>query len=299
MPIPAVAVITRTKNRPLLLPRAMQSVVNQTFKDLIWVVVNDGGDPAPVQDVVAKAREAGIHTVQIDNAQSIGMEAASNLGCRSCESRYIAIHDDDDTWEPTYLEKMVAYLDQNPDLCGAISGTNEVRERLTPDSCEVVEKKPYNEWLKAIYMVDMLQRNQFAPIAFLFPRTVYEQVEGFDENLPVLGDWDFALKVLQLGDIGVFPERLANYHLRPPELQQAKDEYANTVTHHIDVHARYDAYIRNKWMRDDISKGRFGIGMMMGLGRQHGAMLYILYGYREALLQKQAEEKNSQAEKVA
>jgi glycosyltransferase involved in cell wall biosynthesis len=299
MSIPAVAVITRTKNRPLLLPRAMQSVIGQTFKDLIWVVVNDGGDPAPVLDVVAKAREAGINVMQIDNAQSVGMEAASNLGCRSCQSRYIAIHDDDDTWEPTYLEKMVDYLEANPELSGAISGTYEVRERLFPGGCETVEKKPYNEWLKAIYFIDMLQRNQFAPIAFLFPRSMYDKVEGFDEGLPVLGDWDFALKALQIGDIGVFPERLANYHLRPPELQQAKDEYANTVTHHIDVHARYDAYIRNKWMRDDLAKGCFGLGMMLGLGRQHNAMWYILHGYRETLLQKKAEEKAENEEKAA
>ena len=39
-----VAVITRTRNRALLLRRAARSVERQTFRAFSWVVVNDGGD---------------------------------------------------------------------------------------------------------------------------------------------------------------------------------------------------------------------------------------------------------------
>jgi glycosyltransferase involved in cell wall biosynthesis len=39
-----VAVITRTKDRPLLLERAIKSVHNQTFKDYVHIIINDGGD---------------------------------------------------------------------------------------------------------------------------------------------------------------------------------------------------------------------------------------------------------------
>ena len=39
-----VAIITRTKDRPFLLPRAIDSVLKQTQGDWIHVIVNDGGD---------------------------------------------------------------------------------------------------------------------------------------------------------------------------------------------------------------------------------------------------------------
>ena len=46
-----VAVITRTRNRALLLRRAARSVERQTFRDFSWVVVNDGGDGEEVKPV--------------------------------------------------------------------------------------------------------------------------------------------------------------------------------------------------------------------------------------------------------
>lgn len=58
--MPSCAVITRTKSRPLLLQRAMASVAAQTFRDFTWVVVNDGGEPGPVDRMAAEARSRGI-----------------------------------------------------------------------------------------------------------------------------------------------------------------------------------------------------------------------------------------------
>lgn len=44
MPVPKVAVITRTKDRGILLERAIKSVHKQTMMDFIHVIINDAGD---------------------------------------------------------------------------------------------------------------------------------------------------------------------------------------------------------------------------------------------------------------
>ena len=54
---------------------------------------------------------------------------------------------------------------------------------------------PYNHWLQNVYLSDLAVENRFPPISFLFRRSVYDKIGGFDEELPVLGDWDFNLKV--------------------------------------------------------------------------------------------------------
>ncbi|HRE18551.1 MAG TPA: glycosyltransferase family A protein, partial [Rhodocyclaceae bacterium] len=59
---PAVAVITRTKNRPLMLARALDSVSRQTFRDALWVIVNDGGEPATVELIAEQGRQRGLPT---------------------------------------------------------------------------------------------------------------------------------------------------------------------------------------------------------------------------------------------
>ena len=106
-----VAVITRTKDRIPLLKRALESISDQTFRDFIWVVVNDGGERAGVDDIVAEARRRGIETRLLHHEKSLGMEAASNAGIRACDSEYIAIHDDDDSWKSAFLERTVDFLD--------------------------------------------------------------------------------------------------------------------------------------------------------------------------------------------
>ncbi|MBU2090763.1 MAG: glycosyltransferase family 2 protein, partial [Alphaproteobacteria bacterium] len=94
MPEPVVAIITRTKDRPILLRRAIDSVLAQHYSDWVHVIVNDGGDPAPVDGLLAGYMDAYAgRLVRVDNPQSLGMEVASNRGIAASASRYLIIHD--------------------------------------------------------------------------------------------------------------------------------------------------------------------------------------------------------------
>lgn len=277
-----VAVVTRTRNRPLLLPRAADSVSRQTFRDLVWVVVNDGGDPAPVRQAAARVRAAGFAVVECHQADSRGMEAASNRGCRAADSAYLAIHDDDDSWEPEFLAHTVAALAAEPSWAGVVTRAHRVEERLTATGWEELNREVFNPWVRAIHLVDMMQRNLFPPIALLFRRDAYDQVAGFDEALPVLGDWDFNLRLLLHRDLGFLPLTLANYHIRSSGTggvgDGADDAYLNTVSQDPAVFARHDAALRNHWLRRELAEGRFGLGALAALGRQHLAMWEVLRG---------------------
>ena len=102
---PEVAVVTRTKDRPLLLPRARRSVSNQTLRDFVWVIVNDGGEPKHVDHEAELARADGVSTEVVHISSSRGMEAASNAGVEKTSSKYVTIHDDDETWEAEFLQR--------------------------------------------------------------------------------------------------------------------------------------------------------------------------------------------------
>src|SRR5699024_6623890 len=126
-------------------------------------------------------------------------------------------------------------------------------------------RHPYNHWLLNLYLADLAVENRFPPISFLFRRSVYDKLDGFDESLPVLGDWDFHLRVLMEGNIHVIPKGLANYHFRT---NLAKgDIYGNTVSTCVDKHVLYDAVYRNRKLREDIAAGRNGIGMLLAIGQ--------------------------------
>lgn len=263
-----VAVITRTKNRPLLLPRALDSVLGQKFEDWIHVVVNDGGEPGAVDGLIAAraGRYAGRCHV-IHNNTSRGMEAASNQGIGAAASRYVVIHDDDDAWHPDFLCKTVAYLEEHaafPKLAGVISHTERVIETIRGDRIKTVTSHDFNSWVTTVHLFRMLAENMFPPISFLFQRDAMEAIGPFREDLPVLGDWEFNIRFVQRFEIGVLREHLAYYHHRLP-----KDvEYSNTVVGQSESHEAYSALLRNEWLRSDLDSGHAGIGVSANMSWQ-------------------------------
>ena len=247
-----VAVITRTKDRDILLWRALNSVSRQTFPDFIWVIVNDGGKKEGVDAVAETARQRGIDITVLHHEKSKGMEAASNAGIRSCDSEYIVIHDDDDSWEPDFLKRTVAFLDSEPLFSGVITHTLLVNEVIEEKGPRTTSCYGFNTWLKSIYLMEMLMVNTFPPISFLYKRSIYDEIGGYNESLPVLGDWDFNIRFLQKADIGVIPELLALYHHRDT-ITDPNNIYGNTVNAGIGNHVRYDAVLRNHYFRTDPS----------------------------------------------
>lgn len=252
----------------------MESVLSQTSADWVHVIVNDGGDPAAVDRLAAgfAGRYAGrLHVVH--NPRSLGMEAASNVGLRARDSRYVVIHDDDDSWEPAFLATTAGFLDAQADgrVAGVITHSVRIDERILGDRVEIDRRTPYNDWVRSITLFRMAGGNMFPPISFLFRRSILDEAGYYREDLPVLGDWEFNLRFLARHDIAVLPLPLALYHHRPSNTDPA---YANSIFGAQDKHALYDALIRNELMRRDLDSGRLGLGTLVNLG-QHLSLLEL------------------------
>ena len=256
---PRVAVVIRTKDRGRLLARALDSVLGQTYSDWQIVVVNDGGSTEQVdQALEPRLSRLGDRVVRLDNEASLGMEAASNLGIRAVDSEFIAVHDDDDEWAPEFLATTVAYLDEHPDHGGVSVETDIVFERLTGEGREVEERVTHEPDLRELTLVDLLQYNRFVPISFLFRRSVYNELGGFDESLAVVGDWEFHLRFLVQHHVGLLKGRpLAFWNQR----RSSRDSEANSVISGADEHQFYSLKVRDRLLREYAQKN--GIGPLL------------------------------------
>ena len=253
-PKTSVAVITRTKDRPYFLERAMKSVLGQTFSDWIHVVVNDGGDPDLV-NVLAKAyrEEYRGRLVIVNNAVSLGMQAASNAGIMASASEYLVIHDDDDSWGPNVLNESVHFLSvagKDSIVQGVVSQTTRILEEIS-HSGEIVELKrhPYFPF-GLVTLEEMKKRNMFSPICFLFRRKAQERVGYYDQTFDVLGDYDFNLRFLRHFEIGVVDSYHAYYHWRSGSM-------GNTVTREVNLHRKMLSLLKNtyhrRWLDDPVN----------------------------------------------
>ncbi len=259
-----MAIITRTKDRPLLLKRAADSVAAQSWPHYLWVVVNDGGARGPVEEVI---RASGVDPRKVrlvSNAHSLGMEAASNAGIAAVDSEFIVIHDDDDSWAPDFLEKTVSYLNSpaGDRYGGVIAQSTYVSEEVKGDEVIVHARYPYQGWVRNVEFAEMACGNFFPPIAFLYRRSVYDAVGGYNESLPVLGDWFFNLEFLLQADIGMVHEPLAFYHHRD-RASGKSGLYANSVIGGQSKHAEFTAVVRNEFLRRHAASNA-ALAMVMG-----------------------------------
>ena len=243
----SVAVIVRTKDRPVFLARALQNIAEQRYTQYTVYVVDDGGNQEESQQIIDRSPVAA-QTVLL-HAAGGNMEAASNLGVRSSESTYIAIHDDDDLWDPQFLERTVATLDETgADMC--VVRIIERFERQTEDGFIVLNERTFHEDLPAMGLQFLFRTNRAVPIGVLYRRTLHEKVGYFDEELPVVGDWEFNMRAAMAGEVQLLDEPLAYWCKRP----DATGSAANSVSHE-QQHRIFDAQVRANAIREDLAAG--------------------------------------------
>ena len=255
MPSPTVAVLVRTKDRPRFLRRALANIAEQTFTDYTVCVINDGGDESATRAILqasplAHLLEGDAPRLMLLTTSGGNMEAASNAGLAATDSKFVAIHDDDDLWAPEFLERTVGALRASEAL---ICSTRVVEryERETPEGeFEVYEERIFHDGLPGFGLQFLYRTNRTVPIGILYRRRLHELVGYYDESLPVVGDWEFNLRAAAVTEVLLVDEPLAYWSLRP----EADGAEANSVQRQAE-HARFDASVRARAIRDDLQSG--------------------------------------------
>jgi hypothetical protein len=203
---PRVAVVLTCYNLGRYLDEAVDSVLAQTFRDFELVIVDDGSDePETVRLLESYARPR----TRIVHSPNRGLSAARNLGIRETTGEYICALDADDILEPTYLEKSIRVLDEDPTVAFVshwLRAFGDETWEWRPDRCD---------------MVSLLDRNMVNSAA-LIRREVVSAVGGFDETLTRgFEDWAFWLEVVSRGYRGaIIPEVLFHYRRRPDSMSR-------------------------------------------------------------------------------
>ncbi|MCR1163032.1 glycosyltransferase [Paenarthrobacter sp. UW852] len=260
-----VTIVTRTKNRPIFLARALDDIFGQSFQDFELVIVNDGGIPADVDHLTSQRSEAERNRITtLHHAESVGMEAASNAGVKAGSGEFVVIHDDDDFWAPDFLAQTVAYLDDPSHAAetGVMVRTEIVIEELVDGMIEPIRREIFWADMRQITLADMLKINRAVPISFLYRRSLHDAVGYYNENLPVVGDWEFHLRVLSHSRVGFLDgEPLAFWSQRP----ESAGHDGNSIFAKAAEHAHYDALVRDEHLREGVAQN--GLGTMLYLTR--------------------------------
>lgn len=117
---PMVSVVMPTYNRADFLPRAIESVLNQTYRDFEFIIVDDGSTDETallLKTYVQKDKRIRVLT----NATNRGISYARNRGNATARGKYIMIMDSDDISMPQRMERQVAFMQAHPEFAVSTS----------------------------------------------------------------------------------------------------------------------------------------------------------------------------------
>lgn len=224
-----VSAIITTHNRVDVLPRAIRSVLNQTYKDIELIVVSDGSTDGT--DEYMKSYEHDTRVKYISYHPGHGGNYARNQGIKNANGDYVAFLDDDDEWLPQKIEKQVAKLDENPSAGLVYTAVRSIY---------VNEGVEYNFYPHCDG--DMSKRilfgNFIGTTSCVMVRSSLLKEEMFDENLRALQDHDLWIRICQKADVCYCSEVLLNYYNQLSQKQ---------ITSNSDVYLTSEQYIREKY----------------------------------------------------
>lgn len=142
---PLVSVIMPVHNTNYnYLKIAIDSILNQTYKNLELIIVDDSSKTDIFNEVITNNyTDERIHFVRNDRHEGIGASNARNVGYCYAQGKYIAVLDSDDYAYPERIEKQVQFMEDHPDI--GVLGT---KYRQIPDNT-IYDKTGSNEYLKA------------------------------------------------------------------------------------------------------------------------------------------------------
>lgn len=191
---PKVSIVTRTyQGRENFLRQAAASVFRQTYQNLEWVVVEDGGDT--LRRVVDGLTTCAPYPVCYYPQAKVGRSQTGNAGLGKTSGELLMFLDDDDLLYADHVEVLVAALRAQNECVAAYALSFQIptlvdsEGRLTETSYSTpgVFYQPFD--------YTTLCHHNYIPIqAILFKRELFEARGGFDIELDQLEDWNLWLR---------------------------------------------------------------------------------------------------------
>lgn len=237
--IPAISIITPYYNSDAYLEQTFNCVMNQTFADFEWVIVNDGSTrPEAVEEL---KRIAAMDTrISIIDQKNGGQSAAKNHGIRCSKAEIIVFLDADDLIEEYYLEALYRALQEHPDAAWSYT------DLVGFGTWQYIWCKPFS--------AGRMTFNNTLVNAAAFRRKALEAVDCFTELYKHYDeDWALYLKLIGAGYHPVHVPIIGFWYRRSDtgmqqtvrkddELRSRSDVYIEQLSRAVDIHIHGEEY---------------------------------------------------------
>lgn len=194
-----VSVIITTYHNEEYLPRAIDSVLGQSYSEIELIVVDDNPPGSRSRQATERLMEGYPQAVYLRHPENRNGAAARNTGIHAATGEYIAFLDNDDVYFRGHIGKCVEILNQHPECGGVVCGVVKVREGICWDRILPVQ----GEFVKQLFFSE----TALGTGSNLFVRAeLVKAIGGFDESFLRHQDVEFAVRIYSEKPPVILPE---------------------------------------------------------------------------------------------
>ena len=199
-----VSVIIPTHNRLIMLKRAIDSVLNQTYQQFEIIIISDGSSDN-TNSFLQSCSNPKVSSYF--NEISKGASHARNVGIKHAKGEYIAFLDDDDEWFNFHLEVLMKKIENSNPNVGLVYGWIDYYK-----NDKIIDSK--YPTLKGDIFLEMLDRQPITNSSVLMIKSsVLTKIKGFDEKLLRGNDGDFIRRISKFFHVDFVPMVLCKVHV--------------------------------------------------------------------------------------
>jgi glycosyltransferase involved in cell wall biosynthesis len=217
---PAASVVTTVFNRARTLERAMRSVLEQSFDDFEYIVVDDGS----TDDSVRIAESFPDPRIRVERMPHRGRAAALNSAFSLCRGEFILIQDSDDVALPGRFEKQIGFLRSRPDV-GMVGCQCRLVDAASGHSRPLRLPVEHEQLLPLMMLTSAVVFGASA-----MRRDTASSAGPFDEALSAAEDYDFQLRMLWLSRFHNIDSELEEIHICADSQSVVRRDEQNRVT---------------------------------------------------------------------
>jgi len=236
---PKVSVVMSVYNGEIYLQEAVDSILNQTFENFEFLIVDDGSTDRTL-NILQSYKDPRIKV--INNKKNIGLTASLNKGLKIAKWEYIARMDADDVSFPHRLEQQKAFLDRNPQVAVVGSWVEVIDESgKTQKTWRTLTRSHLLRWR-------LLFKNTFAHPAVMFRKGAVLQMGGYDEYFKCAQDYELWSRLSSNWEVTNIPEVLLKWRRRENSISAVRQKDQKEIAK--EVSRRNLEYILDKPLDD-------------------------------------------------
>ena len=202
-----ISVVIPVYNRADMIVRALDSLVNQTYKDFEVLIIDDGSKDTIKQVVDQYAGNLDIAYYYYDHSGNIAY--LRNQGMNRAKGKYVAILDSDDWCSDNRLELQIRYFNKNPKCDILATWVNIIDECNSPNSRRIEQLYNMHGDRKTIERRCLNEGSCLCNSTVMFNKNRILDLGGYDESMPICEDFNLWLRALSEGYvIDILDEKL-------------------------------------------------------------------------------------------